>query len=558
MRSLPQVGPRVARWTPLGVAWLREGPTSVTAASRTALGITICCWTLAGSLAATGKPARTPAEIEIRRDEIALRLVAIAAEETAIQVWLADLPQRLAAAGSDAAALLERQRQDVVARRGALAEERAALEREQATLVRARTRTATGPLLPVDPQGLSPLDLTGQTGQVTSGQAFNPAISVIPDIDYYADNREGGARALFEDADGFAAVGHEHAADHAAHQHGALERGFNLREVELAFSGAVDPYFDVWATFAIAGDGIEAEEVYVQTRRFLPGLQMRVGRFLSGVGHINRQHPHQWDFVDQALPHAVLFGGHLAETGLQVTWLPNLPVYTLIGFEALQGDNVGISRQQADAYPGVFDEKAGPRLFTGFLKVSPDAGYSNAVQGGVSFGRSRSHQEAAVDVEGLLAGALEGPAWFVGTDWVWRYDSPRPFGQRDLSVQGEYYYRRKDLAGAVDAAAVFGPRRFSSQDGAYAQAVYGVAPRWTLGGRFDVIGLTNRVEDALGTVHYRGSRRHSAALTFNPTEFSRIRVQYNTGAAWTGERVSFHQLFVQFQMSLGAHGAHRF
>jgi hypothetical protein len=535
-----------------------EASTSVVVASRTSLSITLCIWAVLVSLGATGKPARTPAEVEIRRVEIASRLVAIAAEETAIEAWLTEVPQRLAEAAPEAAAQIERQRLAIVARRGALAEERARLEREDASLARIPTRTATGPLLPVDPQGLSPLDLTGQSGQVTSGQAFNPAISVIPDIDYYADNREGGALTLFEDADGFAGRGHTQAHEHETHQHGALERGFTLREVELAFSGAVDPYFDVWATFAIAGDGIEAEEVYVQTRRFLPGLQMRVGRFLSGVGHINRQHPHQWDFVDQALPHAVLFGGHLADTGVQVTWLPDMPVYTLVGFEALQGDNAGVARQQSDAYPGVFDEKPGPRLFTGFLKLSPDVGYSNAVQGGVSFGRSRSHQEAAIDVEGLLAEALDGPAWFMGTDWIWRYDSPRPFGRSDITVQGEYYYRRKDLAAAFDTNAVSAPGRISSQDGLYAQAVYGVAPRWTVGGRFDVVGLTNSVQDVAGVAQYRSARRYTAALTFNPTEFSRIRVQYNTGAAWTGERTSFHQLFVQYQMSLGAHGAHRF
>ena len=54
------------------------------------------------------------------------------------------------------------------------------------------------------------------------------------------------------------------------------------------------------------------------------------------------------------------------------------------------------------------------------------------------------------------------------------------------------------------------------------------------------------------------SRRYSAALTFNPTEFSRVRVQYNAGQFWNEEKIVFHQVFVQFQMSLGVHGAHRF
>ena len=101
----------------------------------------------------------------------------------------------------------------------------------------------------------------------------------------------------------------------------------------------MDPYFDVWAILAVGDGEIEAEEVYVQTRKFLPGLQLRVGKFYSGVGYINRQHPHQWDFVDQALPYELLLGGSINEVGVQVTWLPYLPFYTLLGFEALQGEN---------------------------------------------------------------------------------------------------------------------------------------------------------------------------------------------------------------------------
>ena len=501
--------------------------------------------------------ARTPAEIEIRKAEIAARLADIEREGAGIAAWCAELPAALAV--TDVAwAALDWQCQAFAAHRGPLAEEKATLEREQATLANARTRNATGPQQPADPRGMTPLDLAGQSGQVTSGQAFNPSISVIPDIAYYNDNRQGAASAMLAGADGF---GHAHAQDDAdVHSHSSLERGFNLREVELAFSGAVDPYFDVWTTFAVGPDGLDTEEAYVQTRKFLPGVQLRVGKFFSGVGYINKQHPHQWEFVDQSLPYDAILGGNLCEVGLQVTWLPNLPVYTLLGFEALQGDNERIAQQLSDLYPGVFEESAGPRLFTGFLKVSPDTGYSNAVQGGVSFGHSRSHQEVTSNEEGLLEEALDGTSWFVGSDWVWRHDSPRPFGRGDLTVQGEYLYRRKDLLDVTrdDVLAAAGGHHVSAQDGVYAQAVYGIAQRWTLGGRLDVVGLTNRVETPGDTTDYESSRRYSAALTFNPTEFSRLRVQYDAGAVWLGERTTFHQVFVQFQMSLGTHGAHRF
>jgi hypothetical protein len=491
--------------------------------------------------------ARTPAEIETRRAAISDRLIAVDLEIAAIDARL-----------SDPAVALDEQA-GLKTRRGALADERAALRTEALALARSPTRTATGPLQPGEPQGLNPLDPFTQTGQVSSGQAFNPAISVIPDVAYYNDDRRGQAFDLVGDADGFAEVGHDDTANDT-HGHGALERGFNLREMELALSGSVDPYFDVWATLAVSPDAIEAEEVYIQTRRLLPGLQLRVGKFFSGVGYVNKQHPHQWDFVDQALAYDAVLGGNLGDVGLQLTWLPSLPVYTLLGVEALQGEGERLSNQEHEHFPGFFEDTAGPRLFTGFLKVSPDVGYSHALQGGVSFGRSRSHQEAVEIDEGVLGEGLAGTAWFAGTDWVWRYDSARPFGQGDATVQAEYLYRKKDLAlVARDGVAVTGgAAHVLAQDGLYVQGLYGIASRWTLGGRLDVIGLTNRQEAPFGIIDFGRSTRYSAALTFNPTEFSRLRVQYNAGRVRAGNQVRVNQVFVQFQMSLGTHGAHRF
>lgn len=380
-------------------------------------------------------------------------------------------------------------------------------------------------------------------GQVAAGNAFNPAITVIPDGLYYNDNIDGDGRRAGAEADGFRTPGTEHQ---------SLSRGFLLNEVEVTFSGAVDPYFDFWGTFAIADGGIEIEEAYVQTRRFIPGLQLRFGHFLSGVGYINRQHRHQWDFVDQALPYSGLFGDHLAETGVQVTWLPALPVYTQVGFEALQGENPLFASRLFEQYPDDLADSAGPRLFTGFVKVSPDLGYAHAIQMGVSFGRSRSHQEAATE---LASDARDGTAWFLASDLVWRFDSSRPFGAGDLTLQGEYLYRVKSFDPVIPE---FPDAHASRQDGAYVKAAYGIGPRWTVAGRMDVIGMHNEVSIGSRSSDLQASSRYSTNVTFNPTEFSRLRVQYNHGNVSQSRTVPFDQVFVQFQMSLGVHGAHRF
>ena len=427
------------------------------------------------------------------------------------------------------------------------------------TALAASSRKEPGP---VEPAGLVPksFPLFGSSGQVSSGTAFNPSITVLPDFVYARDDVKGAAGKILEEADGFHGA---HAADE--HGHGGLEQGFNLRETELAFTASVDAYFDVQALFAVSEDGIEAEEVFFQTRRLPFGFQLKGGKLLSGIGYANSHHPHQWDFVDQNLAYELLLGGRgLNEKGLQLTWLPKLPFYLKVGAELLQGENEKLANHLGDLElpglaegdaPRVLSGKSGPRLFTGFVKLGPDLGYSSALQVGASFASSRSHQEVHdEDEDGIPDEVLDGTATLWGLDAVYKSDSPRPWGAGDLVLQAEYLVRKRDLdvLGTTDTA-VF------RQDGAYLQAVYGLLPRVQLGARWDVAGLTNERVRGGAKTEYDSSSRFTAALTFNPTEFSRVRAQYeNASIRVDGGKESWGRFLLQLQLSLGAHGAHSF
>ena len=505
---------------------------------------------LVGAQAPSGPDPAAPAaqDAAVRIESRSARVARLEGDRGAVRAGIAAARSRLA----------ERPAADQQALEARVAELERRLRELEAELTRLRAdavRSLPGTQSPADPAGLQPADLSGQTGQVTAGTAFNPSISVIPDGVFYGDNRQGAAGEILARAAGFGAG----EADNGNHAHGGgVERGFSLRELEISFSGSVDPYFDAWAVVAVGDGEIEAEEAYVQTRKLVPGVQVRVGKFYSGIGYLNRQHPHQWDFVDQALPYELLFGGAVNEVGVQVNWLPALPFYALVGVEALQGENARISQHLGPEAAPFFRDRGGPRLFTGFLKVSPDIGYSSTLQAGASLGHSRLHQELHEEESGLEA--FDGTSTFLGADLVYRFDSGKPWGVGDLTLQGEYLRRVRTLdlvALAGEAVATTAGLRFV-QDGLYVQGVYGFAPRWTAAFRLDVAGLTNRAEGD-DTARDDASRRYTANLTFNPTEFSRLRLQYARGdfAAGAG-RDQYHQLWVQFQMSLGAHGAHRF
>ena len=396
-------------------------------------------------------------------------------------------------------------------------------------------------------------------GSVSAGNAFNPQISVILDGNYYHDELGGEGAALIGEAFQPSHPGH----GHDEHEHGGGQtNGMNLRTAEFAFTATVDPYFDASAFIAIEGEDIHLEEGWFATRALPYGLRLKGGKFLSDVGYLNNKHEHQWDFADQNLAYLNLLGDHgLQDTGVQLTWLPDLPVYTLLGAELLQGDQerVGAFVDDADERSdlGLADQEDGPRMFSVFAKLSPELGYDHTLQVGGWYAHNRQHQE--IHDEALAEVGLEGQADLYGLDLVYKYDNAESYGKGDLSLQAEYLRSVKDLTVRGGDPLAIGESRKLTTDGLYVQGLYGFRPRWQAGLRYDALGLTNKVSgDA--SERFDSSDRWTAVLTWTPTEFSRFRMQYSYNDILTeaGTSETFNTIWLQFLMSLGTHGAHQF
>lgn len=485
----------------------------------------------------------------------------------AVTATLAIPPAAIAADSEDVAEIkrmIEQMKADYEQQIEALEQRlEAAEQKAETTAVTAETTKPASTAATAEPE-------PSATQAVTSGTAFNPQISVILDGNYYQDGVDGEGTEItanaFQPSSGFQ-PSHDHGEeehDHGGHSHGSTEEGFNFREAEIVFSATVDPYFDATAMLAITDEGdVDLEEAWFQTRSLPYGLKLKGGKFLSDFGYINRQHPHEWDFVDQNLVYENLLGDHgLQDIGVQLTWLPDLPVYTLLGVELLQGDQerfgAFVDDEEEREETGLDDHDDGPRLGVVFAKVAPDLGYDHALQLGVSYAHHRQHQVIHEHDDGFENG-LEGDADLWGVDVVYKYEGRGAYGHRDFKLQSEYLRAIKDLEVEGGNPDEIGSKREFTTDGLYAQALYGLFPRWQMGLRYDLFGLTNEVSNGRNE-SFGSSDRWTANLTWTPTEYSRLRLQYAYNDILTepDNQEKFSTVWLQFLMSLGTHGAHRF
>ncbi len=372
-----------------------------------------------------------------------------------------------------------------------------------------------------------------------SSSLLNPAISFIGDFMYYNSNLSEAERESREIA-GFSGAEEEGEEGHG-HGHGSLEEGFNLRSAELSIFAPVDPYFNLYATIPFTEEDVEVEEAYFVTTALPVGLQAKGGKFKSGFGRFNTFHPHSWNFVDAPLPYTTFLGGEgLIEKGAQVTYLPDLPIYTLIGGEILQGENEVLYGKEA---------KSEPHAFTGFIKSSLDISDNGTILFGGSVTSGKTKTES-IEHETEFT----GDSTLYGAEFTYKW---KPSKDRSVLIQSEYLLRHQkgDFENLEDET-VEGLKR--TQDGLYAQALYQLG-RWRVGARYDALEIfkDDYILDGVNTAFGGDPYRLTGSLEFNPTEFSRIRLQY-THDETDRDGPDNEELFLQFIMGIGAHGAHTF
>jgi hypothetical protein len=357
--------------------------------------------------------------------------------------------------------------------------------------------------------------------------------------------------------------------------HDPKNRGFTLQNVELTLSGVVDPYLrgDAHVILLITEEGetaIELEEAYLTTLSLFGGLQIRGGQFFTTFGRLNPMHPHAWDFVDQPVVNSRFMGPDgLRNPGLEISWLSPLPIYLEVTFSAQnsQGETAPSFRSS----PG--EELAGRPILESEVSSFLDLAHLGRALTAFEITDASTLLLGLSALVGNNASGEETRTEVYGVDLYFKWRPPD--GDRGwpfVKLQTEAMFRRYQ-AGAIEAIDASGtalrvPEETLEDAGLYSQVVIGFARPWTIAARYDFArgepstfelpALEPRSYDSR-TDPLRDTRhRASIAATYYPTEFSKLRLQYAFDRAEFLEERSAHSMYLQAEILLGAHGAHKF
>jgi len=333
--------------------------------------------------------------------------------------------------------------------------------------------------------------------------------------------------------------------------HDPNQRGFTVQNLETVFEGAIDPYFRGQSNiiFQIDKDGesfLEVEEAYLTSMSLPLNLQVKAGTFFTEFGRLNPFHPHAWDFADQPLVNGRFLGPDgLRGPGTRLSWLAPTSNYTELFFtvQNSQGETAHSFRNEEALFGreavetrvrSMEDILYTPRITTSFEVTDETTVLLGA---SAAFGPNSTGRDKDTIIYGL--------------DMFWKWKSSYasggfPFVTWQTELMGRHFEAGEDATAGL-------PDETMNNWGAYSQVGWGFKKRWVAGLRGDYVDGEEEAIDPLGFERWRLSPN----LTFYPSEFSKIRLQYNYDDI-LGNDSTEHSVFVQFEFLLGSHGAHKF
>ena len=297
---------------------------------------------------------------------------------------------------------------------------------------------------------------------------------------------------------------------------------FEFRSAEIGISAAIDPFARAYGIINGTPDGVEVEEAAIVTTSLPWNLTVKGGRFFADFGRLSTFHDHDLPFVNRPLVLDQYVGGESQADGVEVNWLAPIDhylsltagMYNKIGAENDRVDN-GVSRDLSE--------------FTYLLRAatsfsfhdehSLDVGVSDAFTPEVRIANKKSRNLA-------------------GLDFTYRYTPLASAGYRGFVWGNELLFNRESREVGPDT----GDFKRRNAFGMYSYVEARLSRRFYPGFLFEY------VEDIDGPS--RTIKQYSPYITFWPSEFQRLRLQYTHT---DGPGRSDDGFFLQWTAIIGSH-----
>src|SRR5437899_4621422 len=378
---------------------------------------------------------------------------------------------------------------------------------------------------------------------------FNPAISLgIDTIGSYKSNAQG-----FNPGNGPQA---------GARINNARPAGadFNLRSAELFISADVDPFARAYATINASADAasndeatLSVEEAAIVTTRLPYNLTVRGGRFFADFGTLPHRHDHDLPFVDRPPSIDTFIGGESQTNGVEVSWLAPTPFY--LRASGTIGNKVGGDFREC--VTNVNSRPIKGLTYLGRLQTYFDLNDDHNLELGGSIVETPNAED--ITNSGRFERRL------VGMDFKYRWYPLGSGVRQSLTVAGELLHDVGD-ADPVNGGPrrdVFGNPVRQGAWGGYVYAEYRLSKQWRPGIRFDYFQLQSEpllvtnlftgmpASTLNATGHRTDNRTWTAYVTWFPSEFQRLRLQYNRSDRGNAQDAS--EFFLQWTAFLGSH-----
>lgn len=401
----------------------------------------------------------------------------------------------------------------------------AALEQAQAARAELEQMKAAQAAAPVASQADAGVAAVSASGNASGGNpnAFNPAISIILNGQYthHSVSPDDYVRA------GFPVVGEGRPAD----------QGLSLGESEISLAANIDDKFYGQLTLALGSEDGEIdvgiEEAFIDTTTLPDGFTLRAGRFFSNIGYLNSHHAHTDNFTDRPLAYQAFLGNQYGDDGLQLRWVAPTDLFIELGGEVFRGDE----------FPTGGAAHGGAGAHSLFAHAGGDVGVESSWLAGISYLRS-----AARPAED----GFDGDDSLYLADFTWKWAPNGNTKDGGLTLRSEYFRDDRDGVFADTSATPVIERWLGKRSGIYVEGVYRINRTWDTGYRYDKLWAAD--EGPLASAF--DPTRHSVMLTWRNSEFSLVRLQYSHDESSAGQ--TDNAASIQYQVSLGAHGAHKF